>query len=287
MATTTRYHILPKQSLGQNFLIDENIARKIVREMNIAGDDVILEIGPGMGSLTKQLAAAARRVIAVEIDGRVVEVLQNTFSALPVTILHGDFLETDLSAWHRRYRRRMRIVGNIPYHLTSPILFKVMKERLFVEDLTIMIQREVAQRIVASPGSKEYGILSVFCQFYGTPAVRFTVSPDCFYPKPKVTSALLRLQLETKSHSVVNEETFSIVVRTSFGKRRKTLRNSLSYLPYDERVVERILEELDFPMELRPEQLTVEQFAELSRGVHGIISRKWGPELHRLSHANA
>ena len=272
MAHLTSLRVKPKQSLGQNFLIDDNIARKIVRALNLSEHDVVVEIGPGKGALTKHLIQAAGHLIAVEVDGRVVHNLQETFQSSTVAILHQDFLETDLAKWQHQHGQKLHIVGNIPYHLTSPILFKVFEDRSSIDDLTIMIQREVAQRITAVPETKEYGILSVFSQFYGTPKMLFTVSPHCFYPKPKVTSAVVRLRMREQLLHEVNEQTFATVVKTTFGKRRKTLRKSLLYLPYDEATVSMILKKIDFPLEKRPEQLTVEQFANLSEQIEQVIA---------------
>ena len=262
----------PKQSLGQNFLIDDNIARKIVREMNPSKYDVAVEIGPGRGALTKHLGEAVRHLFAVEIDSRIVNELRATFTSSHVAILHQDFLETDLAALKNQCQQKLRLVGNIPYHLTSPILFKIFEARSFVEDVTMMIQREVALRITAQPGTKQYGILSVFSRFYGTPKILFTVSPHCFYPAPKVTSAVVNVTLHKKIPNDVDEQIFATVVKTSFGKRRKTLRNSLMYLPYDTSTVDTMLGEIDFPLEKRPEQLSLEEFIQLTQQIERFIT---------------
>ena len=259
-----RVDIKPKQSLGQNFLVDDNIARNIVRDLQLHENDVVVEIGPGTGALTAHLVGHVRHLVVVEIDGRVVDDLQRRFESR-VVILHQDFLETDLGALQNRFQQKLRIVGNIPYHLTSPILFKVFETFSAVRDLTMMIQREVAQRIVAQPGSKKYGILSVFSRFYGIPKLFFHVSPNCFYPKPKVTSSVIHIDLHEQLPYVVNNELFQHVVKASFGKRRKTLRNSLTFLPYEEAMVEKALSAIDFPLEKRPEDLSLEKFVQLTR----------------------
>lgn len=264
--------IKPKQSLGQNFLIDDNIAKKIIRELHLKSDDVILEIGAGNGALTSHFLGCVKHIIAVEIDKRIIEELRNRFSPSDVTILHGDFLQTELIEWYRRYTEPLRIVGNIPYHLTSSILFKIYHERSFVKDLTIMVQREVAQRIVAKPGGKEYGILSVLTQFYGKPRVLFTISPNCFYPKPKVTSAVIQIGIHEQIPNNVNEQILQTVVKTTFGKRRKTLRNSLQYLPYDKALLKEFIREKKVPVDKRPEQLSVEQFVHLTQHIEQLIS---------------
>src|SRR5712692_5864921 len=216
-------HIKPKKSLGQNFLIDENIARNIIRDLHLTDDDVVVEIGPGHGALTKHLASRAGRLIAVEIDQRVVSKLQQQFASPNITILHQDFLELDLIALQAQVGRKLRLVGNIPYHLTSPILIKAFDDRTSLCDFTLMVQREVAQRLAAKPGTKQYGILSVYARFYGKMKILFTVSPNCFYPKPKVSSAVVQEALFDQIPHEVDEQLFRAVVRTSFGKRRKTL----------------------------------------------------------------
>jgi 16S rRNA (adenine1518-N6/adenine1519-N6)-dimethyltransferase len=180
-------------------------------------------------------------------------------------------LDVSLAYQKRLYKSKLRLIGNIPYHLTSPILFKVFEERKVVRDLTIMVQREVARRIVARPGSKEYGITSVLAQFFGEPRIFFDVSPNCFYPKPKVTSSVLHVRLYDALPHRVDAELFRLIVRTAFGKRRKTLRNSLKFLPYDEDTVNRIIQQIDFPTEKRPEQLSVAQFAQLTDQIAQIL----------------
>lgn len=255
----------PRKSLGQNFLIDDNIARKIVRAAEIHAGDVVLEIGPGKGAITKHLIEQAERVIAVELDKRAVEVLRKKFErecvAHRLFIEQEDFLSVDLSTISRKFRKPLRVIGNIPYHITSPILFKVMEKREVVQDLVMLVQLEVGKRIVAKPGTKDYGILSVFCQFYGTPRLLFKVPPTAFSPKPKVFSVLLRLNFTFRPlYEVIDEKIFVALVRTTFGKRRKTLRNGLKYLKLNGIDASK----LEFNLNLRPEQLTVEQFVHLA-----------------------
>ena len=272
MPPSIKLQVKPKQSLGQNFLIDDNIARKIVRALDLKEHDVVVEIGPGQGALTKYLAGKARHLIAVEIDGRMVEDLQRKSSFPSDVILHSDFLECPLGDWQKQYKTKLRLVGNIPYHLTSPILFKVFEERSTVQDLTLMVQRELARRIVAKPRTKEYGILSVFSQFYGAPSILFNVPPSCFYPKPKVTSTVMQIRFQQHPVHRIDEDLFSTVVRTTFGKRRKTLRSSLKYLPYDKADMERVLQRLDFPLHRRPEDLSVDEFLLLTQSIGQTLS---------------
>jgi 16S rRNA (adenine1518-N6/adenine1519-N6)-dimethyltransferase len=273
MAHSDRLNIRPKQSLGQNFLIDDNIARKTVRELHLKADDIVVEIGPGQGAFTKHLVGKAKKLFAVEIDKRVMDELRNKFQSDDVEIIHRDFLDVRLSDLQDKFKTKLRLVGNIPYHLTSPILFKAFEERNTVQDITMMIQREVARRITAKPDTKDYGILSVFAHYYGTPKSLFNVSPNCFYPKPKVTSTVIQIHLHDGLAYNVDETLFISVVRTAFGKRRKTLSNSLSYLPFNESVTASLLKEIDFPLDKRPEQLTVEQFVELTNNIAQHLER--------------
>jgi 16S rRNA (adenine1518-N6/adenine1519-N6)-dimethyltransferase len=273
MAPITRLKIKPKQSLGQNFLTDDNIARNIVRELHLKEDDIIIEIGPGQGALTKHLAGKTRKLIAVEVDKRVVNELRDNYQSENVEIVHQDFLKVSLSQIQERFKIKLRLVGNIPYHLTSPILFKAFEERNAVQDITMMIQREVSRRIASKPNSKDYGILSVFSHFYGSPKCLFNVSPNCFYPKPKVTSTVVQIQLHERIPYKVDRKLFALVVRTAFGKRRKTLSNSLSYLPYSKEIMNSLLEKVEFPLDMRPEQLTVEQFVELTKQIEQSLKR--------------
>ena len=262
--------IKPKQSLGQNFLVDENIVRNIVRDLKLANDDVVVEIGPGLGALTRELARHVSRLVIVEIDSRAVDELRKEFSEPDVTILHADILEVSLSELSRQHGKKLRVVGNIPYHLTSPILFKVFEERESVADLTFMIQREVARRILAEPGSKENGILSVLTRFYGEPRMLFTVSRNCFYPKPDVTSAVIQVRLFDAPPYGVGAAGFATLVKTTFGKRRKMLRNSLLYLPYEEGIVKALLSDNGDLMDRRPEQLSIREFVTLAQAIEQL-----------------
>lgn len=272
MGGAARITVDPKRSLGQNFLVDDNIARKIVRELRLAPGDVVLEIGPGQGALTPHLAEAAGRLIAVEIDQRVVGALRERFASDRVTILGEDFLEVGLEALSRQHGSALRVVGNIPYHLTSAILFKVFEEHRAVRDLTVMVQREVARRIVAGPGTKEYGILSLFCRFYGTPRLLFDVSENCFYPKPNVTSTVLQVAMHGELPGGVDASLFGAVVRTAFGKRRKTLRNSLKYLPYEESVLRELEKASSVALDRRAEELSLEEFLSLTKDIERLTA---------------
>jgi len=261
----------PKQSLGQNFLRDENICRKIVSAINPEHNDVILEIGPGEGALTKYLLGRTGTLVVVDIDRRVIAYLND--HVLPVrqpgfqstvTVLHQDILETDLTSLSHQLENRLRIVGNVPYHITSPIIFHVLQHRNAVTDLTIMIQKEVARRLVAIPRTKDYGILAVLCQLNADVKLLFEVSPNAFYPKPKVTSAVVRLRMLDRPRVPVRDEAFvTMVVRGVFGKRRKTLRNSLAYL-FDQQMPPTVA---GLDLQRRPEELTVAELVDLANAL--------------------
>jgi 16S rRNA (adenine1518-N6/adenine1519-N6)-dimethyltransferase len=257
----------PKRSLGQNFLRDKNIARKIVAAIAPQPDQVMVEIGPGEGALTKYLAPCVDRLVAIDIDRRVITRLQETISEPSITLLCQDVLETDFASLASR--GRLRVIGNIPYNITSPILFHVLDNRQYVADAIFMMQREVARRLVAPPHTKEYGILSVFCQLFADVALLFDVSPNAFFPRPSVTSSVVRLTiLSAPRFGLRDEEFFRAMVRSVFGKRRKTLRNSLSYF----------LNQRGYTLppssalQARPEDLTLKQIVELGNALYEQIS---------------
>jgi 16S rRNA (adenine1518-N6/adenine1519-N6)-dimethyltransferase len=248
----------PRRFLGQNFLRDPNVARKIVDAIAPSAGDTVLEIGPGEGALTRDLAARAGRLIIVDIDERVIRAMEETFADGSVMILHRDVLTLDLHDLAARYGP-IRVVGNIPYNITSPILFHALDHRAAVRDVTLLMQREVARRLVAGPGTKDYGILSIMCQFVADVSVLFDVSPNVFYPRPEVTSSLVRLRmLPAPRFPVTDEVFFRTMVRGVFGKRRKTLRNSLRYILPD------IPPLPDVDLQRRPEDLTLAELALLA-----------------------
>ncbi|MDI6779680.1 MAG: 16S rRNA (adenine(1518)-N(6)/adenine(1519)-N(6))-dimethyltransferase RsmA [Bacteroidota bacterium] len=268
---TSRIFVKPKKSLGQNFLIDDNIAKKIVASLSLSTQDVIVEIGPGEGALTKFIIEKVSRLIAVEIDSVVAAELMRKFSCEKLEVINKDILDLKFSELTDKGEKKIRLIGNIPYYLTSEILFNTIDNRSYISDFTVMIQREVAQRIAAKRGTKSYGILSLLTQFYGKPEILFNVSANCFYPKPTVTSAVVRIVFYDELPYSVDEDLFRLIVRTTFGKRRKTLRNGLKFLPFDEDVVQKITGSVDFPLEKRPEELTVEEFVDLTNKITQII----------------
>jgi 16S rRNA (adenine1518-N6/adenine1519-N6)-dimethyltransferase len=253
----------PRKSLGQHFLRDRNIVRKIIEAVNPQPGDRILEIGPGDGALTTLLAPAAGMLLAVEIDRRAVQSLTRTITGNNIRILNADILTIDLEALtsENGARTPLRVVGNIPYNITTPIIFHLLEFRTSFRDATLMMQREVARRLASPPGTKEYGIPSVIGQLLADIHILFDVPPTAFYPKPKVTSSVLRLvPLDGTRYPVADFDFFRRMVRFVFGQRRKTLRNSLrSFLgdvPW--------APPPGFDLQQRPEELDLESLVRLS-----------------------
>jgi len=247
-----------KKRFGQNFLIDPNIIRKIVKEINPQPGDVLVEIGPGKGALTRQLIATGAQIHAIEIDQDLTSELAQELAGLDnFTLYQQDALQFDYQA-HFSKSRKIRIVGNIPYNISSPLLFKIFENNNIIQDVHFLVQREIAQRICAKPNTKSYGILSVITQFYGKPSIAFQVSPKVFRPIPEVYSALIKLIIAPHSHDTSFQANFHTVVKTAFSKRRKILRNSL---------IELVCEKSDdCPIDLsrRAESLTLAEFMTLT-----------------------
>ncbi len=264
---TLPMRLRPKKSLGQNFLRDENIARKIVAAVSPRPRDVVLEIGPGEGALTKYLAQKSHKLIVVDIDRRATDRMRELYPDGDMEILNQDFLEIDLVKISGQRRQRLRIIGNIPYNITSPILFHVLDHREAVADATFMMQKEVARRLVAVPDTKDYGILAVFCQLFADVKLLFDVSHNAFYPKPKVTSSLVQLVIRTSPrYKIVDEQFFRRMVRSVFSKRRKTLRNSLAYFGEEENIAIPTAS-IASDLQRRPENLTLEELVHLSNAL--------------------
>lgn len=258
----------PKKSLGQNFLADENIARKIIQSIAPNPNDIYLEIGPGFGALTKYLLPQVQRLIAVEIDRELAAQLRTEFGEhANFELIEADFLKLELTDFFPN-KNGFHILGNIPYHITSPVIFKAFEFRKQVADLTLMIQKEVADRIVASPRTKDYGILSVYSQLYSRPQNLFRVSRNVFRPQPDVDSAVVQWNFRDAPDVLVeNEDMLDKIIHITFQKRRKMLRRSLQSLPN----FRSPMVASDFNLERRPEELTPPEFVELSN----LIVEKW------------
>jgi 16S rRNA (adenine1518-N6/adenine1519-N6)-dimethyltransferase len=255
----------PKKSLGQHFLHDGNIARNIVAALSPRHGDHVVEIGPGPGVLTALLAEYDVALTAVEVDGRAVEALRQRFpaDAWPrLELRHEDVLRCDIPELMARTGKPLRIIGNLPYNITSQILFRLFDAAHAVEDAVFMMQKEVAERILSLPGSKEYGILSVITQAHGRASKCFHVSPNVFVPRPKVWSTVLHFHFtQNRLGEIENYSFFRMLVKATFGQRRKTLGNSLRQLGVDPRSVP--AEAMDF-LPRRPEQLSLAEFISLS-----------------------
>lgn len=262
---TSKILIKAKKSFGQNFLVDENIARKIIDAAQLTSNDIVIEIGPGQGALTKYIVGKVKKFYAVELDKRVVDLLKENFSQEDLIIINEDFLKLDIEEIFRKEREKIKIIGNIPYNITSQILFKAVENRNYIEDCVLMVQKEVAQRIVARENTKDYGILSVIISFYAETEILFKVSPSCFFPKPKVNSAVIKVKFYPALRYDVDEHIFKEIVRTAFGKRRKTLHNALKYLPFYDEVSTKLEKFELFSLNKRAEELSLEQFVELTR----------------------
>ena len=260
-----------QKKYGQNFLIDTHVAEKIVAAAGIGKEDCVLEIGPGMGSLTQYLAEEAGYVVAVEIDRMLVPILQETLRSYEnVTVLNQDILKTDIRelAQHYHEGKPVKVVANLPYYITTPIIMKVLESRMPVSSVTVMVQKEVADRMQAQPGSKEYGALSLAVQYYARPHIAANVPPNCFIPRPKVGSAVIHLDCEGMPCLQVQDEVLLFkLIRASFNQRRKTLVNALRNapeLPYDREQILASIASLGWKETVRGEELSLEQFVSLA-----------------------
>ena len=259
------------KSLGQNFLIDENVLNKIVQGSGIDKSWGVLEIGPGAGTLTRALAEAAGKVVAVEIDKRLIPLLSYTLGEFDnVEVINEDIMKVDLAALLKEKFDGMpvAVVANLPYYITTPIIMNILESDTPVRSLTVMIQKEVADRMAAQPGGKDYGALTAAVQFYTDPKIICRAEPHCFMPQPKVASVVIKLEvLEKPRVEVVNRDHMFAVIKSAFGQRRKTLTNALSKSPYiniGKNSVLSALSQMGLNENIRGEALSLEQFAELS-----------------------
>lgn len=265
-----KYGFTFKKSLGQNFLIDQNILDKIVDAVQLTETSGVLEIGPGIGALTEKLAERAGKVVAVELDDRLLPILQENFAARShVEIVHGDILKLDLHALiEERFAgcTSLHVAANLPYYITTPILMKLLEEKLPYRNIVVMIQREVAERMTASPGGKEYGSLSIAVQYYCQPEMVTIVPRTVFIPQPNVDSAVIRLNIRDEPPVQVSDESlFFKMIRASFAHRRKTINNNLSALvdKQDKARLSDVIRQSGIDPSRRAETLSIEEFAQL------------------------
>lgn len=265
-----KYRFRMQKKYGQNFLIDANILQKIVEAAQVTKEDCVLEIGPGIGTMTQYLAEAAGQVIAVEIDGGLIPILEDTLSSYHnVTILCEDILKVDLAALSEKNGGRpMKVVANLPYYITTPIIMALFESHVPLASITVMVQNEVAARMQTGPGTKDYGALSLAVQYYAKPEIVARVPASCFLPRPNVDSAVVRLiRYERPPVDAVDEAFLFAVIRASFNQRRKTLANGLANaggLGLTRGQVEEALQEMGLAKTVRGETLTLERFSELS-----------------------
>mgnify|MGYP000015547367 FL=1 len=271
LAVINRYEFAFQKKFGQNFLIDQGIVEKIVREAGVTKDDFVLEIGPGIGTMTQILCENAREVAAVEIDRKLIPILNDTLSEYDnVTIINDDILKVDINklAEDKNGGRPIKGVANLPYYITTPIIMGLFESHVPLDSITIMVQKEVADRMQTGPGSKDYGALSLAVQFYAKPEIVVNVPPECFMPRPNVGSAVIRLKRhETRPVDVKDEKLMFRIIRASFNQRRKTLANGLNNSPeigYTKEQIAAAIEELGRGASIRGEALTLEEFARLS-----------------------
>ncbi len=266
-----KYQFNFAKKFGQNFLIDTHVLEKIIRAAEITKEDYVLEIGPGIGTMTQYLCEAAGEVIAVEIDSNLIPILQDTLFAYDnVTVLHQDILKVDINRLveEKCGGKPIKVVANLPYYITTPIIMGLFESHVPIQSITVMVQKEVAVRMQVGPGTKDYGALSLAVQYYAKPYIVANVPPNCFMPRPNVGSAVIRLtRHETPPVSVKDEKLMFSLVRASFNQRRKTLVNGLSNSPeitFSKDDILRAVEQLGLGMTVRGEALTLEQFARLS-----------------------
>lgn len=271
MAVLEKHGFHFQKKYGQNFLIDKNILEKIVDAAQIGADDVVLEIGPGIGTMTQYLCERAREVIAVEIDDKLIPVLADTLSEYDnVTVIHQDILKVDIRALaeEKNGGRPIKVVANLPYYITTPIIMELFESRVPLESVTVMVQKEVAERMKEGPGSKDYGALSLAVAYYAVAEIIAEVPPACFIPRPKVSSMVIRLTCHKEPPVEVADERFLFsVIRASFQQRRKTLVNGLNnapWIPVDREEITRCVESLGYGPSVRGEKLTLEEFARLA-----------------------
>ena len=274
-----KYEFVFQKKYGQNFLIDTHVLDKIINAAKITKDDFVLEIGPGIGTMTQYLAQAAREVVAVEIDKALIPILQDTLSGFPnAEVIHDDILKVDIAglAKERNGGRPIKVVANLPYYITTPIIMSLFESQVPLASVTVMVQKEVAERMQAGPGSKDYGALSLAVQYYAEPYIAANVPPNCFMPRPNVGSAVIRLtRHEVPPVQVDNEKLMFQIIRASFNQRRKTLVNGLNNSPEititKEQITEAV-ESLGKGAGVRGEALTLEEFAGLANKINEMLA---------------
>ena len=277
IAVLQKYHFSFQKKFGQNFLIVTHVLDKIIRSAEITKEDVVLEIGPGIGTMTQYLACAAKKVVAVEIDKALIPILNDTLADYNnVRIINDDVLKVDIARLTEEENggRPIKVVANLPYYITTPIIMGLFENHVPIKSITVMVQKEVADRMQVGPGTKDYGALSLAVQYYARPYIVANVPPNCFMPRPKVGSAVIRLEKYDRPPVQVDDEKLMFrIIRASFNQRRKTLANGLknsAELDFTKEEIETAIEALEKGVSVRGETLTLEEFAQLSN----ILSSK-------------
>lgn len=266
-----KYQFVFQKKFGQNFLIDTHVLEKIIAAAGVTKEDCVLEIGPGIGTMTQYLAESARHVIAVEIDQNLIPILKDTLSAYEnVTVINQDILKVDIQALAQEYNggKPIKVVANLPYYITTPIIMGLFESNVPIDNITVMVQKEVADRMQVGPGTKDYGALSLAVQYYAEPYIVANVPPNCFMPRPNVGSAVIRLTRHQEAPVKAKDPKLMFaLIRASFNQRRKTLQNGLNNspdVPFSKEQIAAAIESLGLPAAVRGEALTLEQFAALS-----------------------
>ena len=278
-----KYQFAFQKKFGQNFLIDTRVLDKIISAAGITEDDCVLEIGPGIGTMTQYLAEHAGKVVAVEIDTNLLPILDETLKGYSnVTVINSDILKLDMNKLVDEYNdgRPIKVAANLPYYITTPIIMGLFESNVPIDNITVMVQKEVADRMQVGPGSKDYGALSLAVQYYAKPYIVANVPPNCFIPRPNVGSAVIRLTRHSEPPVKVKDPDLMFkIIRASFNQRRKTLQNGLNNspeLPYSKEEAAGAIEKLGLPASVRGEALTLEQFAALSDLLGGEKGESYG-----------
>ena len=266
-----KYQFAFQKKFGQNFLIDPHVLDKIIGAAGVTKEDMVLEIGPGIGTMTQYLAEAAREVVAVEIDNNLIPILKETLAEYDnVTVINEDILKVDIKTLAEEHNggRPIKVVANLPYYITTPIIMGLFESNVPIDNITVMVQKEVADRMQVGPGSKDYGALSLAVQYYAEPYIVANVPPNCFIPRPNVGSAVIRLTRHKEMPvQVADPKLMFRLIRASFNQRRKTLQNGLNNAPdvsFTKKQIVAAIESLGVPATIRGEALDLQQFAQLA-----------------------
>lgn len=278
IAVLQKYKFTFQKKFGQNFLIDAHVMDKIIAAAGVTKDSFVLEIGPGIGTMTQFLCESAKSVAAVEIDRNLIPILKDTLSGYDnADIIHADILKLDIEQLvaEKNDGKPVKVVANLPYYITTPIIMGLLESHVPLESITVMVQKEVAERMKAEPGTKDYGALSLAVQYYAQPVIAASVPPNCFIPRPKVGSSVICLNCyQEPAVKVKDERLLFDIIRASFNQRRKTLANGLNHDPnitVSKEQIQNSIEMLGVPLDIRGEMLTLEQFARLSDFIYKMM----------------